>query len=224
LRCRRGWRGTSSRCGILTAASLLDPTASDQRECLPDKLEWGAQPMRCPNGHDNPEGQRFCGECGAPILDARSVGEPTPAAAAPATQPVSPPEFEGTVAPSGPSRRTPWIVGGIIAAIILVGIVLALILLRGREYEVVGSLEAPECGGGYDIEFASVKVRNEAGDLIGSATTGPDVGEFVCRVRFTVTVPEAEFYEFTIGTHGGPSYSFEELQGRDFRVELSLFG
>ncbi len=32
----------------------------------------------CPNGHDNPEGQHFCGECGAPLV-ASSVGKsPTP--------------------------------------------------------------------------------------------------------------------------------------------------
>ena len=34
-----------------------------------------------------------------------------------------------------------------------------------------GTLTASECGG-YDIEFASVSVRNEADKLIGSGPTG----------------------------------------------------
>lgn len=31
--------------------------------------------MTCPNGHDNPAGQHFCGECGAPLAANRSEAE-----------------------------------------------------------------------------------------------------------------------------------------------------
>jgi hypothetical protein len=40
--------------------------------------------MQCTNGHDNPDGQKFCGECGAPIT---SLG---------ATPPPPPPPSDGT--------------------------------------------------------------------------------------------------------------------------------
>src|ERR1700736_3174987 len=33
----------------------------------------------CPNGHENPEGQNFCGECGASLVATPADESPTPA-------------------------------------------------------------------------------------------------------------------------------------------------
>jgi hypothetical protein len=87
-----------------------------------------------------------------------------------------------------------------------------------------GTLSASECGGGFDIEFASVDVRDQQDRLIGSTTTSADntSGGAQCKVSFETKVPKATFYQITIGSHGGPSYSFEEMQAMGFNVELSL--
>jgi hypothetical protein len=46
--------------------------------------------------------------------------------------------------------------------------------------------------------------------LIGSTTTGFDDRDAAqCSVTFTVDVPKAD-YQFKIGTHAGPSYSFDD--------------
>jgi hypothetical protein len=88
-----------------------------------------------------------------------------------------------------------------------------------------GTLEAPECGGGYAITNASVEVRDETDTLIGASNTGFDTtsSSGICKVEFTVTgLPRAEFYQITIGTHGGPSYSLEEMEAANWHLELSL--
>ena len=43
-----------------------------------------------PNGHDNPEGQKFCGDCGDPMAPA--IAEPD--APGPAEEPTAEPESE----------------------------------------------------------------------------------------------------------------------------------
>jgi hypothetical protein len=87
-----------------------------------------------------------------------------------------------------------------------------------------GSFKAPECGGGYDIKFAPVEVRDEGDKLIGSSTTRFDT--FVgarCVVTFTIQrLPEADFYQIEIGTHGGPSYTFQELEAANWDIEVTL--
>jgi hypothetical protein len=87
-----------------------------------------------------------------------------------------------------------------------------------------GSFEAPECGGGYDIKFAPVEVRDEGDKLIGSSRTRFDT--FVgarCVVTFTIQrLPEADFYQIEIGTHGGPSYTFQELEAANWEIEVTL--
>ncbi len=91
-------------------------------------------------------------------------------------------------------------------------------------FAVQGSLTAPECGGGHDIEFATVEVRDQSGKLIGSSTTSGNNsnGSYGCSVSFDVEVPKATFYQTEIGTHGGPSYSFEEMEGLQWQLDLSL--
>jgi len=81
------------------------------------------------------------------------------------------------------------------------------------------------CGGGYDVEHASVDVRDQGDHLIGAATTGSNVStdDLICTVHFTVeNLPDVKFYQITIGSHEGPAYSLEEMERMDWKVDLSL--
>jgi hypothetical protein len=176
----------------------------------------------CVNGHENPEGQAFCGICGAPIASASTGPGETP-------EPVPSEPQASTPKPN----RAPWIIGGaVLAAAVVVGLALFFLLRNDNPsdeprpkqlFAIKGSLSAPECGSGYEIEYANVEVRDQNDRLIGSATTGGDTADgFGCEVSFDVDVPKATFYQVTVGTHRGPSYSFEELQAQDFALDLSL--
>ena len=89
-------------------------------------------------------------------------------------------------------------------------------------YMLTGELEADCCGGGYDIKNASVEIRDEDDELIGSTTTGGNIANVGCRVEWQAEVPEANFYQVKIGTQDGHNYSFEELEASDFHLELML--
>lgn len=114
-----------------------------------------------------------------------------------------------------------------VVAVLVIGVAAVISLkLMSPKHTITGSITAPECGGGYDIGGASVEVRDESGKLVGAATTS--LGEttstgYLCTASFTVPdVPKAKFYDVTIGTHGGPSYTYEEMQRNEWTLELSL--
>jgi hypothetical protein len=160
--------------------------------------------------------------------------------ATPPPPPLPPPP--GT--PSPPTRKVrpsgSFIAAMVIAGVLVVGGIIAAIASGLDETDggsgssepvetpegntLTGSLEAPECGGGYDITFATVEVRDESNKLIGSSTTGVDtLAGTGCVVEFTIQgLPEADFYQIEIGTHGGPSYTFEELETANWDIELTL--
>jgi hypothetical protein len=139
--------------------------------------------------------------------------------------PSAPPAVPET--PPGPSPETkehrkvpmgPVVVG----AVILVALV-GFFVLRPKHYTINGSLTAPECGGGYEMENASAEVRDQDNKLIGSTTTGlDDRGAAQCTVTFVVDVPKADYYQLKVGTHGAPSYSFAEMRSMDWQLNLSL--
>lgn len=91
-----------------------------------------------------------------------------------------------------------------------------------------GRVVAPECGGGYDVESSQITLRNESGDIIGTATTSDNRIDIatsppVCVVDFKIAeVPDAKFYTLKIGTHEGPAWSKEELSRERFRPQLTL--
>jgi hypothetical protein len=94
-----------------------------------------------------------------------------------------------------------------------------------RMYDLQGTLSAPECGSGYEITNTSVEIRDQNDRLIGATTTSGDVssvGAIQFEVEFATEVPKANFYSIKIGTHGGPAYSFEEMEQNDWDVDLSL--
>lgn len=178
----------------------------------------------CPNGHAVEESQKFCPECGARV---GKVVMASPLSESPSVSvPVAPP-------PDALGRsRPPYIVPAAVAAVVIIGLLLWLVLSsRGgpagplvEKHDITGMLTAPECGGGYDVENASVEVRDEDEKLIGSSTTGFDTSTGSgCEVEFTVRgVPKASFYQITIGTHGGPSYSYADMRSNNWHLALSL--
>jgi len=85
--------------------------------------------------------------------------------------------------------------------------------------------KAPQCGAGYNIKNATVEVRDESNKLIGAGSTSRSdlqPGK-ACEVLFTIeNLPRARFYQVTIGSHAGPSYTYDQLQARDWKISLSL--
>lgn len=83
--------------------------------------------MQCTNGHDNPDGQKFCGECGAPI-DAPS--EATPASAPPHRTHGSDdadevPKVVIDDQPKPRRKRRAWIAGAVVVVAIVVIVAIA---------------------------------------------------------------------------------------------------
>jgi hypothetical protein len=130
--------------------------------------------------------------------------------------------------------RTPWV---IIAAVVVAVGVIATLTTRddGAEdggssaspaptsFHLTGTLSAPTCDGGYNIEYANIYVRNQSDELIGSGTTtGNTSSGFGCEVSFGIDVPRASFYTLRIGSHDGPAYSFEEMTANGWSLSLSL--
>lgn len=102
------------------------------------------------------------------------------------------------------------------------------LLVVDVEATIANDASVDVCGGGYDVEGASVEVRDGENNLIGTATTGTNKQADVpgaCEVDFTVNdVPEVAFYKITVGTHDGPSYTLAEMQRSNWKVSLTLGG
>ncbi len=133
-----------------------------------------------------------------------------------------------------PSARnwTPILMGGLVLALAIIGLLVWLVLSsRGgttgplaERHTIVGTLEASECGGGYDITFANVEVRDESDKLIGSGATGANESTGGrCVVTFTIEdVPKASFYQIRIGSHDGPTYSYADMKAAGWTLQLTL--
>ena len=95
----------------------------------------------------------------------------------------------------------------------------------GQTHTLNGILTAPACGGGYAIENANVELRDQSNKLIGSTVTGSRWVSLSdeCKVDFRIEdVPRSDFYQLTVGTHGPPSYTYEDLTAQDWSISLSL--
>jgi len=94
-------------------------------------------------------------------------------------------------------------------------------------FTLMGTLQAPVCGSGYNIEYATVIVRDENSTVIGNATTSANLNSAdtskPCVVQFVVpNLRKAERYQIRIGTHDGPTYTFDELQANNWTIQLYL--
>jgi hypothetical protein len=185
----------------------------------------------CPNGHENPPGTKYCGECGAPLPPSALPSEAANAETVVGSDVPAPPTETHEQA-AKPRNWTPILGIGLVLGVAIIGLLGWLVLSsRGgsagplaETHDIKGSLVADECGGGYNIEGAAVDIRDEKDKLIGSATTSFDSGSGTgCTVNFRIPdVPKASFYQITIGTHGGPSYSYSEMKAAGWSVDLSL--
>ena len=223
--------------GVVTVAGAGQPGSIDCANC----------------GVVMPAGSRYCLGCGArldaPAARPSPVPPPGAAPAAPPAvqQPVGVPPGPGAGAAGGrtfafaPERRsaaerlrTPWVL--VAAVAVAVGLIATLTTRDDgagggssgsgptpSSFHLTGTLSAPSCDGGYDIEHASIFVRNQSDELIGSSTTSGNTSSgYGCEVSFAVDVPRANFYTLKIGTHEGPAYSFEEMTSNGWNLSLSL--
>lgn len=80
--------------------------------------------------------------------------------------------------------------------------------------------------GGYsDIasDRSIVTVKNESGTILATATLTNGIGSgFICRLSFTVKVPTAKFYSVEVGRRGALTYSYDEMVGQNWHVDLTL--
>jgi hypothetical protein len=69
-----------------------------------------------------------------------------------------------------------------------------------------------------DLGGSVAAVLDASGEWIGTAVT-----EHVddCGLTFAIEVPRAARYKIMVGSFDGPTYSFDELEGLDFRIQLS---
>jgi hypothetical protein len=99
--------------------------------------------------------------------------------------------------------------------------------------DTVGTGEHCAGSGGYsDIKDAMpVTIKDGAGAIIAKGVTGDgtrpkDGGEYSsikCRFEFKVeNVPKSDFYQVEIGRRGGLTFSFDEMQKKEWKVESSL--
>lgn len=104
-----------------------------------------------------------------------------------------------------------------------------------EKHTITGTLSAPGMCvggtdiGGYNIASADVEVRDESDKIIGAATTSACDDNVAAGATSTVTftvkeVVKANFYQLTIATHGGPSYSYAEMKAQGWAVDLTLGG
>ena len=92
----------------------------------------------------------------------------------------------------------------------------------------IGELGAP-CSG--DAGRASIRVLNEAGNIVASSTLSlsrgviVDIGVvFGCQFSWTIEVEDADFYVFEIANREGPTYSRADLEEAGWIVGLTLGG
>jgi hypothetical protein len=80
--------------------------------------------------------------------------------------------------------------------------------------------------GGYsDVNSGTnVSVKNGDGKLLGvtDLSSGVTVGSYRCKFSFELEVSKSDFYSFDIGNRDEVSYSKDELESKDWNLELTL--
>jgi uncharacterized protein YodC (DUF2158 family) len=70
----------------------------------------------------------------------------------------------------------------------------------------------------------NVTVKNGDGKLLGvtDLSSGVTVGSYRCKFSFELEVSKSDFYSFDIGNRDEVSYSKDELESKDWNLELTL--
>ena len=205
----------------------------------------------CANGHENPDGNRFCSECGSPVENGQTGLPTTPPA------PISGPPVRSDsqvpfapVAENGPGNRFVLLIGGIV---VVLAVAFGVFLLVSHEpsHTVVGTFTVSDAGdatlgigpsiggtdndcygtGGYsDISSgASVTVKDGQGRILATSSLGSGSGTIlgiaaVCTFRFKVVVPDSGFYSVEVGHRGSLDFSRDQLASKGWHVDLTLGG
>lgn len=183
----------------------------------------------CPDGHVNPAGQHFCGECGKPVAVSAhgNLGiEPT----------------DHFAKASGLTRIARPIVLVPLAVVVVAAVAGIFLLTRDsspESHSITGLLtltdtdefwtegDACEGSGGYgDIrEGAQVTVKDGNGTTLATSNLleGVASNAFDCDFAFALPdVPEAEFYAVEVSHRGEITSSRRELEDNNWFVGLSL--
>lgn len=79
--------------------------------------------------------------------------------------------------------------------------------------------------GGYNDLHAGAQILlvNEANVTLATGVLGPGKSGDGCIFAFALRpIPDAKFYQVKVNQRGGPSYSFAELEARNWQVELTI--
>jgi hypothetical protein len=196
------------------------------------------------------DGFKFCPECGRGAAEETAAARPRDPGIESSTAPASPPTSAHVQPPSAVAAETtstraatkPVVVLGVAAAIILLGVVIAIATAGGKN-TLTGTMTLVdpdgfsnsvgcEGSGGYDdISFGTdVRVSNGEGELIGTGSLGLGSeeeglleGESVCVFEFEVAdLPNEDFYEIEVSHRGGLTYSADEMDEMGWAVDVSL--
>lgn len=78
-----------------------------------------------------------------------------------------------------------------------------------------------------DIPQGEVLITDGQRAIIGKTNLGPDgtlrlFGEYGCVYTFSLSLPDRDFYTFSVAGRPGPTLSRQELQDRQFKVDVVL--
>jgi hypothetical protein len=198
----------------------------------------GPTPVKCPNGHENPSGNQFCGTCGARIV---------PSAADLQGRNGTPGEAQGSASSApdlqaSPRQKThpPWLMP--VGILVIAAIALGWYLLSHHSgapgsatpanYTMSITAKGPCEGGGldppgpfYGTNSVDVQVLDPSGKVIGAATMSvTPVGIGVCAGDVQVShLPSESFYQVNVGgSLGQATASLAQLKAQGWQVNVSV--
>lgn len=180
----------------------------------------------CANGHQNPDGNRFCQDCGL-LITATTTQPPDPFAAPGAAVAGGLP-----AQPSG-SKRPAWLIP--VIAVVAVVAVLLVVFTVGRstptesvtvEFSVFDDFNGCDFGFGYsDVPGSNVIIEAD-GEIVASGSL-PRFGDSdVLSCTFVTTLSDVpadkSFYELTVGRRGTVTRSLAEMESAGWTWDVSL--
>jgi RNA polymerase subunit RPABC4/transcription elongation factor Spt4 len=184
-------------------------------------------------GNEISERAETCPQCGNPIASERPKSTPGPS-----LKPGDRPRLKGSVRAALLRPRALLVIAGALV-LLIVAAVLASSLNRGSEHTITGTFTVYDEFNGCDLsegysdisEGTQVVVTDENGKTLGVGALGEPVeadadeeGDiFGCEFPFEVTgVPDSSIYGISVAERGTSQSKKEELEGSDWKVELTL--
>lgn len=179
----------------------------------------------CANGHQNPDGNRFCQECGLLLTEATPQQDPFAATGVG--------DSGGVVPSTQGSKRPAWLIP--VIAVVAVVAVLLVVFTVGRstptetvtvEFTVFNDFDGCDFGFGYaDVPGSNVIIEAD-GEIVATGSL-PRFGDSdVVSCTFVTTlldVPaDKAFYELTVGRRGTLTRSLAEMESSGWTWDASL--